>query len=185
MPITVTVQGKELYDQASGKFISTKTQTITMEHSLVSIARWEAKWHKPYLSREQKTKEELYDYFRCMTITQNVPMSVYYAMDLKTVQQIVEYIQDPNTAHVSRKSNRPPSKEIITNELVYYWMTVLNIPFDPCEKWHFQHLMTLIEVCSQKQQPPSKKGKKMPSMDAIHQRSAMNAARRAKYNTRG
>lgn len=181
MPITVTVRGKDLYDQESGRFITTKSHSVTMEHSLVSIARWEAKWHKPYLSREEKTREELLDYFRCMTLTQNVPDSVYYAMDMKTVQEIVDYIQDPQTATTIRKSKKPPSREIITNEIIYYWMTELNIPFDPCAKWHFQHLMTLIEVCSLKKQPP----KKMGRGEALRQRSAMNAARKAKYNTRG
>lgn len=181
MPLTITIPGNELYDQAAGKFITTKSHTITLEHSLVSIARWESKWHKPYLSREPKTKEELIDYFRCMTLTQNVPMSVYYAIDGETMQKIIDYIQDPNTATTFRKSNKPPSREIVTNEIVYYWMTALNIPFDPCEKWHFQHLMTLIEVCSLKQQP----AKKMPKGEALRQRSALNAARRSKYNTHG
>ena len=181
MPLTITIPGKELYDQAAGKFISTKSHTITLEHSLVAIARWEAKWHKPYLSREAKSKEELYDYFRCMTLTQNVPKDVYYAMDGETMKKIIDYIQDPNTATTFRKMQQKPSNEIITNEIVYYWMTALNIPFDPCEKWHFQHLMTLIEVCSLKQQP----SKKMPKGEAMRQRAALNAARRAKYNSRG
>lgn len=181
MPLTITIPGNELYDQAAGKFIITKNHTITLEHSLVSIARWESKWHKPYLSREPKTRDELIDYIRCMTLTQNVDIHVYYALDSETIKKIIDYIQDSSTATTIKKTNKPPSKEIITNEIVYYWMTVLNIPFDPCEKWHFNRLMTLIEVCSLKQQP----SKKMPKGEMLRQRSAMNAARRAKYNTHG
>lgn len=181
MPLTITIPGNELYDQAAGKFIITKNRTITLEHSLVSIARWESKWHKPYLSREPKTREELIDYIRCMTLTQNVDIATYYALDADTIKKIIDYIQDPSTATTFKKQNKMPSKEIITNEIIYYWMTALNIPFDPCEKWHFQHLMTLIEVCSLKQQP----SKKMPKGEAMRQRAAMNAARRAKHNTHG
>lgn len=181
MPLTITIPGRELYDQEACKFITTKGRTITLEHSLISISKWEAKWHKPYLSREEKTREELIDYIRCMTITSGVDPEIYYAIDNKNLKTIIDYIQDPNTATTFRKTDKRPSKEIITNEIVYYWMTVLNIPFDPCEKWHFQHLMTLIEVCSIKQQPP----KKMPKGQALRERSALNAARRAKYNTHG
>ena len=181
MPLTVTIPGTELYDQAAKRFITIKERTIVLEHSLVSISRWESKWHKPYLSRDAKTREELIDYIRCMTLTQNVDQNVYYAIDNATLKTIIDYIQDPNTATTFRKHDRKMPNEIITNEIIYYWMTTLNIPFDPCEKWHFQHLMTLIEVCSIKQQP----AKKMPKGEAARQRAAINAARRAKYNTRG
>lgn len=181
MPLTITIPGKELYDPAANKFIIIKEKTIQLEHSLLSIARWESKWHKPFLSRDEKTKEEMLDYVRCMTLTQNVDPKAYYALGRSNMEKILEYIQDPSTATTIKKRDMRPSREIITNELVYYWMTALNIPFDPCEKWHFQRLMTLIEVCSIKQQP----SKKIPHGEAARQRASLNAARRAKYGTRG
>lgn len=181
MPLTVTIPGKELYDPAANRFIITKDKTITLEHSLVSIARWESKWHKPYLSRDEKTPEELIDYIRCMTLTQNVDPKVYYAMDQETMKKIIDYIQDPNTATTIKRVDNKPNRKIITNEVIYYWMTALNIPFDPCEKWHFGHLMTLIEVCNIEQQPP----KKMTKLQSAKRRSALNAARRAQFGTHG
>lgn len=181
MPLTVTIPGIDLYDQAANKFIITKDKTITIEHSLLSIAKWESKWHKPYLSREAKTQEELLDYIRCMTITQNVDPKVYYAIDTTTLKRIIQYIEDPNTATTIKRIDNRPSHRIITNEIIYYWMTALNIPFDPCEKWHFNHLMTLIEVCNIEQQPK----KKMPKSEAARQRASLNAARKAKLGTRG
>lgn len=181
MPLTITIPGKELYDPVANRFISTQDKTITIEHSLVSIARWESKWHKPYLSRDEKTEEELVDYIRCMTITQNVDPKIYYAIDQATLKKIIDYMQDSNTATTIKRVDKRPSKRVVTNELIYYWMTALNIPFDPCEKWHFNHLMTLIEVCNIEQQPPKKKSKS----EAAKERMALNQARRAKYNTRG
>ncbi len=181
MPLTVTIPGKELYDSAANRFIITKDHTITLEHSLLSIARWESKWHKPFISREEKTRDELIDYIRCMTLTQNVNPSVYYGIDNKTLKIILDYMQDPNTATTIKQQQKRGNQKVITNEVIYYWMTALNIPFDPCEKWHFGHLMTLIEVCNIEQQPK----KKMTKSESAARRASLNAARRARYNSKG
>lgn len=181
MPLTLKIPGKELYDPAANRFIITKDTTLTLEHSLVSIARWESKWHKPYLSRDSKTQEEMIDYIRCMCLTQNVNPSVYKAIDSEAMLKIVKYIQDPHTATTIKKMDRRAATKIITNEVVYYWMTELNIPFDPCEKWHFNRLLTLIEVSSISKQPP----KKMSASAAAKHRASLNAARRARYHTNG
>lgn len=181
MPLTITIPGKEMYDPVANRFFVTKDRTIVLEHSLLSLSRWESKWHKPFLAREEKTKEEMIDYIRCMTITQNVDEKIYFGIDGKTMKKIIDYIQDPNTATTIRRLNQRSSNRIITNELIYYWMTKLNIPFEPCEKWHLQHLMTLIEVASIEEQPK----KKMPKGEAARQRASLNAARRARYGTRG
>ena len=182
MPLILTVPGKDLYDPAANRFIITSDKVLTLEHSLLSIARWESKWHKPYLSQDEKTREELIDYIRCMTLTQNVAPEVYLSMDNRTLKKVIDYIQDANTATtIKRLKNAKRSHEIVTNEIVYYWMTALNIPFEPCEKWHFNHLMTLIEVCSIKQEPP----KKMSKAESARRRSALNQARRAKYGSHG
>ena len=181
MPLILTVPEREFYDEKTGRFISTKKTVLQLEHSLLSITKWESKWHKPYLSKIEKTEEESFDYIRCMCLNKDVDPNVFRALGPKQAQMIADYINNPMTATtIKRKENRP-SKEIITNELVYYWMTNFSIPFDPCEKWHFNRLMTLIEIASIKSQPAKKMGKNQ----AARERSALNAQRRAKFNTRG
>ena len=181
MPITVTIPETEMYDPVTEKVTRLKERTITLEHSLLSISKWESKWHKPYLSRDQKTQEEALDYIKCMTITTNVPDEYYLALGSKNIQKIVSYIEDPMTATTIKKQDQKPSREIVTSELVYYWMTALQIPFDPCQKWHFNRLMTLIEVASIKNAPP----KKMSKRDILSQNHALNAARRARLHSKG
>lgn len=179
--LVVTIPGSEQYDPLTNEFITTKTQTITLEHSLLSISKWEAKWHKPYLNNTQKTVDEIIDYIRCMTISSGVDPHVYTGLTEQNIRDIFAYIEDPMTATtISGKSNRP-SKEIITSELIYYWMTALNIPFDPCQKWHLNRLLMLIQICSIKSQP----SKKMPKSEIMKRNASLNAARRAKYGTSG
>lgn len=181
MPLILTIPEREFYDERSGRFISTKKTTLQLEHSLLSITKWESKWHKPYLSKAEKTEEEATDYIRCMCLNKDVDPNVFRAITAKQAKQIADYINDPMTATTIKRAEKRPSKEIITNELVYFWMTSFSIPFDPCEKWHFNRLMTLIEVASIKNQP----SKKMPKGQMMRERAALNAQRRAKHNTRG
>ena len=181
MPLTVKIPAKDLYDPKSNRFISVKDTTITFEHSLISISKWEAKWHKPYLSKEQKTPEEQFDYLRCMCLTRNVDPNAFYALDSASVKSIADYIADPMTATTFRHQDKRGGSEILTNEVIYFYMANFQIPFDPCEKWHLNRLLTLIEVASIKNQPPKKMGKR----DMLNQRAALNAQRRAKFNTRG
>ena len=181
MPITITIPGKDLYDAATGRFITTKDTTLTMEHSLISLSKWESKWHKPYLTQTQKSEEEILDYLRCMCLDKNVDPNIFYGLDAKTYKRITEYIADPMTATTIKRRDQRPNREIITSELIYFWMSSLTIPFSPCEKWHLNRLLTLIEVASIKNQPP----KKMGAKEWASQRAALNAQRRAKYHTRG
>ena len=179
--LTITIPATEEYDDAREEFIETREQTLTLEHSLVSISKWESKWHKPFLGKEEKTKEETLDYIRCMTITKNVDPNVYYALTPDIIKQINDYIENPMTATwFSDRHKGPKNREVITSELIYYWMTALQIPFE-CDKWHFNRLMTLIQVASIKSQPPKKMGKK----EAMNQQRMLNAARRAKTGSRG
>ena len=184
MPITITVPARDLFDPNTNRFITTSEKTLTFEHSLLSISKWEAKWHKPYMSKEQRTDEEMRDYIRCMCLTDKVDPMIFYALDKDSIEKIVAYIGDPQTATTFKKKNEKPSREIITNELVYYWMAELGLPFDPCQKWHFNRLMTLIRVASIKKQPPKKLNKK-GQRDAINKMSAENARRKALYHTNG
>lgn len=179
--LEITIPAGELWDESKQEFLYTREQTLRLEHSLVSLSKWESKWCKPFLSKEKKTDEEIKDYVRCMTLTQNVSDDVYSFMTADNVRQVTEYIEAPMTAttfsiHKSGKANR----EQVTAELIYYWMIALNIPFE-CQKWHLNRLLTLIQVCNIKNQPP----KKMSRRSVLSQYAALNAARRKQLNSRG
>lgn len=181
MPISIVVPAAELFDSKTGEFIEIKETALNLEHSLISISKWESKWHKPYLSSNEKTKEEAIDYVRCMTLNGGVDPNVYKALTGRNIDDISKYINDPMTATTIKRENRGRSRETITSELIYYWMTELNIPFDPCQKWHLSRLLMLIEVCSVKKTP----AKKMSKADVLRQNHSLNAARRAKAHSRG
>ena len=180
MPITVTIPERELYDEANNQFIEVKSKTITLEHSLLSISKWESKWHKPFFSDNQKTKEEMLDYFRCMTISGTIEPKLYYGLSKQNVKEITDYIADSMTATTIKRTDKKKNKEIITSEVIYYWMVAFNIPFS-CEKWHINRLLTLIEIANIKNQPQ----KKMSKSAIMRQNHSLNQARRAKYNTKG
>lgn len=183
MPLTVCVPAKEYFDPVTNEFFQTKKTTVTLEHSLISISKWEAKWHKAYLANNQKTEEEVIDYIRCMLITNVTDENVMRALvsDRNIINKILAYIQDPMTATVTNNKGQKTSRETVTNELIYYWMVSLKIPFEPCEKWHLNRLMKLIEVCAIKNTPP----KKMSKSDLMRRNSALNAKRRAMHHTSG
>ena len=180
--LQITIPAIEMFDEQKQEFISTKEQTLCLEHSLVSLSKWESKWHKPFLSKEPKTNEETLDYIKCMTITQNVDPNIYLCLTRENIELVNQYIEDPMTATwFSEESKRGGSGgEQTTSELIYYWMIALNIPFE-CQKWHLNRLLTLIRVCNIKNQPP----KKMSRRDIMSRNSAINAARRKKYNSKG
>lgn len=179
--LRITIPATELWDEDKEEFINTKEQTLQLEHSLVSLSKWESKWHKPFLSKDIKTEEENIDYIKCMTITQNVDPKVYDFIPNDIREKIKEYIEDKMTAtwFNDEKSGKGGSEQI-TSELIYYWMITQNIPIK-CEKWHLNRLLTLIKVCNVKNQPPKKMGKKA----LMSQRAQLNAARRKQLNTRG
>ena len=159
----------------------TKAQTLQLEHSLISISKWESKWNKAFLSKNEKTYEETVDYIKCMTITQNVDPSVYLRLTNENIEQINQYIDAPMTAtYFMEDDDKKPSRETITAELIYYWMIALNIPFE-CQKWHLNRLLTLVKVCNIKNAPPKKRSKG----DIMRRNAKLNAARRAKHHTRG
>ena len=179
--LQIIVPGHEYWNEARQEFIQTKEHTLQLEHSLVSLSKWEAKWCKPYFSRVEKTPEEVIDYIRCMTITQNVKPEVYNELTQDNVNEIKAYIEAPMTATTfSDDPNARPNREIITSEIIYHWMIAMNIPLE-CQRWHLNRLMTLIKVCSIKNQPP----KNMSRKQAAHRNAALNAARRKQFNTKG
>ena len=179
--LQITIPAVELFDENKNEFVTTKAQTLQLEHSLVSLHKWESKWCKPFLSKQDKSPEELLDYIKCMTITQNVDPNVYVFLTDDNLRQINSYIEAPMTAtYFSEDKNAKKNREIVTAELIYYWMFALNIPFE-CRKWHLNQLLTLVKVCSIKNQPPKKRSKK----DILSRNAALNAARRKQFNTTG
>lgn len=178
--ITIVVPSRELFNDNTQEFINTKEQVLQLEHSLVSLSKWEARWNKPFLSKTEKTREETIDYIRCMTITQNVNPIVYSCLSDDNIQTINNYIQAPMTATTFSNQNNSISREIITSELIYYWMVSLNIPME-CQKWHLNRLLTLVRVCNIKNSPP----KKMSRNEIMARNASLNAARRKKLNSKG
>lgn len=182
LQITVTLV-PEQWNAEKDEFIPPKTQTLQLEHSLVSISKWEAKWCKPFLNTPEKSFEETIDYIKCMTITQNVRAEVYDHLSQENVNQIDDYISAPMTATTfSDEKKKRGKQEIITSELIYYWMVALNIPFDPCQKWHIARLITLVRICQAKNEPP-KKGRSKRDLAAEY--AKLNAERRKALNTKG
>ena len=179
--LQITIPESEYYDEVNNEIITVKEQKLSLEHSLISLSKGESKWHKPFLSKDEKTYEETLDYIKCMTITPNVDPAVYTRLTRKQILEINEYISNPMTATFfseNQKSGR--SGELVTNELIYYWMVSAQIPFE-CERWHLNRLLTLIRVCSVKNQPPKKMSRK-----ALASRNAqLNAARCQRLGTSG
>ena len=178
--LQVTIPASEQYDEIKQEFVYTKKQTLKLEHSLVSLSKWESKWNKPFLTKDDKTYEETVDYIRCMTITQNVDQNVYYNIPNHVFEQINDYIAAPMTATTFSRNEGKTSREIVTSELIYYWMIALTIPFE-CERWHLNRLLTLIMVCNIKNSPPKKRSKR----EIMSRNTALNAERRKQLNTKG
>lgn len=177
--LLITVDDTEFFDAQKQEFVYIKRQTLSLEHSLVSLAKWEAKWHKPFLSQEPKTEEELIDYIRCMTITQNVNPLVYAGLTDAHFKMIQNYMDDPMTATTINHRNKSHRREIVTAEVIYYWMIALNIPFE-CQKWHLNRLLTLVDVVSLKNNP-----EKMSKNEILRSNRELNAARRKRLHTKG
>lgn len=180
MPPTITVPAATLFDPVNNEFTDVKEHTLKLEHSLYSIAKWEAKWHRSYWDPKGQSEEELLDYVRCMSLDNSISKDVLRALTPKNIEQIRAYMENPMTGTTFREDRKRPSREIITSELVYYWMIQNGIPFE-CQKWHINRLLTLIRVCAIKNGPQ----RKQSSADIYKQNRALNAARRAKHNTRG
>lgn len=178
--LKITIPGREMFNEKTHEFFYTKEYTLQLEHSLVSVSKWESKWNKPFLGKQAKTIEETIDYIRCMTITQNISPDVYNNLTQENIDEINKYIDAPMTATTFSNNKGKINNEVITSELIYYWMTALNVPME-AQKWHLNRLLTLIRVCNVKSQP----GKKMSKRELMQRNASLNAARRAKLNSKG
>ena len=186
--LEIHVVPPEYFDESTQEFVKSpiKPTTLQLEHSLISISKWESKWHKPFLENSnQLSKEEIIDYIKCMTISPGkVEDDIYLVLSQENVNSIIEYIQNPMTATwFKEEKNKAKSREIITSELIYYWMVALQIPFE-CQKWHINRLLTLIRVCNTKNEESTSKNK-MSKRELMSRNAALNAQRRAKLNSKG
>lgn len=188
--LEIHVSEGEFYDEHAEEFVTIgKAQVLQMEHSLISIAKWEEKWAIPYFSdSHKKTTEQLFDYLRCMTINKNVDPRVFNYLGNDNINKINEYIEAKHTAtwfssDEKKKfiQNGGRKSDVITSEIFYYWMIALQIPFE-CEKWHINRLITLIRVCQEKSESSNKK---MSKADILKRNRSLNAARRAALHTKG
>lgn len=180
--LQLTITPPEQWDSKKREFVYPKATVLTLEHSLVSVSKWESRWCKPFISMEEKTHEESIDYIRCMTITQNVDPKIYDYVSVENLKEVERYIEAPMTAtwFSEEKNVGPKNREQITSELIYYWMIALGIPSE-YQKWHLNRLITLIRVCNVKNQKPKKRSQK----ELMSRNRALNEARKKQFNTRG
>lgn len=182
--IEIIVPETEIFNESDNTFHKIKETKLQLEHSLISVRKWEAKWHKPFLESDEKTLVEILDYTRCMTINKGVDPLVYSFLPAEAITKIVDYIKDSMTATWFKDNNNvgaaKTKNEVITAEIIYYWMICLHIPAE-YEKWHLNQLLTLIKVVSIKSSGPQK----MDKAKASQMRRSLNQARRAKYKSKG
>ena len=179
--LTIVIPGTEMFDETKQEFVTEGDITLELEHSLVSLSKWESIYEKPFLGTKEKTTEEVLDYIKVMTVTPNIPPEIYLNLSESNIQAINNYIDAKKTATwFNDPSPTSASRDIITAELIYYWMIVFHIPFE-CENWHLNRLFTLIRVCNLKQAKP----KKMSRAEIAARNRELNAQRRQQLGTKG
>lgn len=175
--LSIVIPASEGFDSANQTFINLPEVKLQLEHSLISISKWESKYHKPFLSSE-KSNEEVYDYICCMSVGKEIDIDTAKRINYSDLEKVKKYIDDPMTATtfhengIKKKSRN--NKEIITNELIYYWMAGNQVPFE-CEKWHLNRLLTLLEVFAVKNDTNNKMSKR----ETLQHNAKLNAIRRA------
>lgn len=189
MPKKIIIPAREFFDEKAideehpyGQFVYTKPQEIILEHSLISLRKWESKWRKPFLDEKNpKTNEEFIDYIRCMSLKE-CPDDIFDNITFGNIKEIKDYIYDKHTATwFAQDDSVLPSHKVITAEVIYSWMILNDIPFNPCEKWHLSNLMTLIRVCAQQNMP----AKKMSEKEILSQNAKLNAERLKAMKSKG
>lgn len=179
------------WDDYKEEFINLPAVSFSIEHSLISISKWEEKWCIPFLKKTQeKTAEQMLDYIRCMTLTPNVNLDVYYRLTSDMIKDIYAYIEEPHSAIIfgvdplmEKREGAAPSREVITSELIYYWMFSYQIPME-CQKWHLNRLLNLIRIFSEKQKQADPKNR-MSKREIMTRNAKLNAARRKKLHSKG
>lgn len=178
--LEILVPKSELFDEGRNEFVTIPSEVVVLEHSLVSLSKWEAKWEKPFLGPGEKTTEETLDYVRSMITSDQLSPESFERLIQTSLKEINSYIDAKMTATTFSETPSPRSREIITSELIYYWMIALNVPFE-CQHWHLNRLLVLIKICNTKNAPP----KKMNRKELAARNHALNQQRKAQLKTRG
>ena len=180
--LQITIPEKEFFDERKQCFVTQKSKTLRLEHSLISVSRWESKWHKSYLDSKDLTPEENADYIRCMCLDQETGLETILAIPISEQERIKAYVEDSMTATTitDLRKNKKQRKQRITSELIYSWMVEYGIPFE-CEKWHLSRLLMLIQVCGVN----NSSGGKMTRKENAAFRKALNQSRKAKTGSKG
>jgi len=179
--LKIIVEGTEYYNEETETFETVGTIELRLEHSLISLSKWESKHQKPFLTNSTKTTEEILSYIRCMILNEDFPDDIVSRLSQRNVDQINAYIESKESATTFGKLPEQKARgEIITSELIYYWMVAFTIPFE-CERWHLNRLFALVRICNIKNAKP----KKMSKSELAMRNRELNAQRRAELNTRG
>lgn len=179
--LQITVPKTEFYDEEEDRFVETKETVLKLEHSLISLSKWESKWHKPFLAEKEKSVEEIIDYVKCMTLNPTVDPMVYSCITEENLDSITKYMEDTMTATWFNENKQNSNRRVSTSELIYSQMIKAGVPFE-CAKWHLNRLMTLIRVCAIENLSGEKK---MSRTEVAQQNRELNAARRAALNSKG
>lgn len=180
MPIKITIPATEQWNEETETFQTSDAVTLEFEHSLVSLSRWESKWHKPFLTNKEKSTEEVYGYIEAMCLDDEIPTETFYNMTKENIKQINDYIEDKMTATWFAENNKPGSREVMTNELIYHIVFALQMPIE-VENWHLNRLITQIRVINEKNSPK----KKMSPKEIAERNHRLNEERRNAMKTRG
>lgn len=179
--LTITVGATDVFDETSDSFGQQGGVELQLEHSLVSLSKWESMHEKPFLGKEDKTTEEVLSYVKCMLQGEKPPEEILHQLSEENLKQINAYIDKKMSATwFSERTRSPAVSEVITAELIYYWMVAYNIPWE-AQHWHLNRLFTLIRVCGLKQEKP----KKMSPGEVARRNRELNAQRKAQMQSKG
>jgi hypothetical protein len=179
--LRIIIEGDEIYNEETEEFGSFNDVVVDLEHSLISLSKWESKFQKPFLSSAEKTSEETFGYIQAMVISPEIDPDVLFRCSQKNINDVQEYIESSQSATTfGQMPERRGPGEVITSELIYYWMVAFQIPFE-CETWHLNRLFSLIRICNIKNSKPQR----MSRVEAAQRNRELNAQRRREFGTSG
>lgn len=184
--LKIVIDGKEFWDEENEEFLYPDRIELELEHSLLSLSKWESKHQKPFLSSEKKTREEVFSYIQCMVVTPGLDLDVLYDLSQESLSEIQSYIDSTQSATTfgSLPGGRRGSSEVITSELIYYWLVAFTIPFES-ESWHLNRLFSLIRIANDKNAKANGGGKKLSRHELAQRYRDLNAKRRAETGSSG